>query len=90
MLGPAIAQRFQELTRRRYDSVQLTAQLAAAEARAQEFARDIETNLLIAFHGHAKGQTARVHTVEVTASDLALRVAALEDRMLNVETRRHP
>jgi hypothetical protein len=29
VLGPAIAQRFQELTRRRYDSVQLTAQLAA-------------------------------------------------------------
>jgi hypothetical protein len=29
VLGPAIARRFQELTRRRYDSVQLTAQLAA-------------------------------------------------------------
>ena len=29
VLGPAIARRFQELTRRRYDTVQLTAQLAA-------------------------------------------------------------
>jgi hypothetical protein len=29
VLGPAIAQRFQELTQRRYDTVQLTAQLAA-------------------------------------------------------------
>src|SRR5688572_18944157 len=40
-------------------------EIAAAEARAQEFARDIETNLLRAFHGHAKGQTARLHSAEV-------------------------
>jgi hypothetical protein len=68
----------------------LRAEINAAEARAQEFARDIETNLLRAFHGHAKGQTARLHTAEITAADLAIRIAALEDRMLNVETRRPP
>ncbi len=62
--------------------------IAACEARSQEFARDIETNLLAAFHGHAKGQTARLHTTEVVTHDLGVRVAALEDRMLNLETRR--
>ena len=35
--------------------VRAQAALAAAEERAQEFARGIETNLLTAFHGHARG-----------------------------------
>ena len=65
-------------------------EIQAAEGRAQEFARSLETNLLTAFHGHAKGQTARLHTAEVTAQDLATRISALEERMLNIETRRHP
>ncbi len=66
----------------------LRAEIAAAEERAQEFARNIETALLTAFHGHAKGQTARFHTTEVANADLAIRMAALEDRVLNLETRR--
>jgi len=64
--------------------------ISAAEARAQEFARNIETNLLTAFHSYAKGQTARFHTVETASADLAIRVAALEDRVLHLETRRPP
>jgi len=68
----------------------VTAALAASEERSQEFARQIETNLLTAFHGHARGQTARLHTAEVTATGLATRVSALEDRVLNLETRRPP
>jgi hypothetical protein len=36
VLGPAIAQRFQELTRRRYDAVQLTAQLPRRELWSRE------------------------------------------------------
>ena len=67
-----------------------TAAITAAEERAQEFARNIETNLLTAFHGHSKGQNARLHTAEVTAADLAIRISALEDRVLNIETRRPP
>ena len=66
------------------------AEIQAAEERAQEFARSLETNLLTAFHGHAKGQTARLHTAEVTAQDLATRISALEERVLNIETRRPP
>jgi len=65
-------------------------EIQAAEGRAQEFARSLETNLLTAFHGHAKGQTARLHTAEVTAQDLATRISALEERVLNIETRRPP
>src|SRR6266568_5185519 len=42
------------------------AAIAEAEARSQEFARDIETKLLIAFHGHAKAQTTRWHTADIT------------------------
>jgi hypothetical protein len=66
----------------------LHAEIAASEERSQEFARTIETNMLTSFHGYARGQTARLHTVEIGASDLAIRVAALEDRMLNLEARR--
>ena len=69
---------------------EITAAIAAAEERAQEFARTIETNLLTAFHGHARGQVARLHTAEVTAQDLATRISALEERVLNIETRRPP
>ena len=68
----------------------IRAEIQAAEDRGQEFARGIETNLLMAFHGHAKGQTARLHTAELTAHDMGIRIAALEERVLNIETRRPP
>lgn len=74
----------------RTGTAELRAEIQAAEDRAQEFARGIETNLLTAFHGHAKGQTARLHTAEVTTHDIGIRMAALEERMLNLETRRPP
>jgi len=62
--------------------------VTAAEDRLTGKMRGIETNLLTAFHSYAKGQTARFHTVESTNADLLVRMAALEDRMLNLETRR--
>jgi hypothetical protein len=68
----------------------IAAAIQAAEDRGQEFARGIETNLLTAFHGHAKGQTARLHTAEVTTHDMGIRIAALEERVLNIETRQRP
>lgn len=64
------------------------AEIEAAEVRQQELVRTIETNLLTAFHGHARGQTARIHTAESTAHDFAVRLAAIEERLLNLETRR--
>jgi len=68
----------------------ITAVIQAAEERSQEFARGIETNLLTAFHSYAKGQTARLHTAELTTYDMGIRIAALEERVLNIETRQRP
>jgi hypothetical protein len=68
----------------------IRAEIQAAEDRGQEFARGIETNLLMAFHGYAKGQTARLNTAELTAHEMGIRIAALEERVLNIETRRPP
>jgi hypothetical protein len=55
--------------------------------RFTELARDIETNLLTAFHGYGRGQSSRMHTVESGQTDLSQRMAALEDRVLALETR---
>ena len=58
--------------------------------RMTEFMREIETRLLTAFHGYGRGQTARMHSLEIGQSDIGLRMAALEDRVLNLETGRGP
>ena len=52
--------------------------------------RDIETNLLTEFHRYAKGQQARMHTLESTDHDLILRLATIEERLLALESRRPP
>jgi hypothetical protein len=49
--------------------------------------RQIETNLLTEFHRYAKGQSARLHNVEVSEHDMKLRLSVLEDRVLALETR---
>jgi hypothetical protein len=51
--------------------------------------RQIETNLT-EFHRYAKGQTARLHNVEVSEHDMKLRLSVLEDRVLALETRIPP
>jgi hypothetical protein len=56
--------------------------------RLTELIRDVETQLLTAFHGYGKGQAARMHLLEVSDSATATRLAALEERVLNLETRR--
>jgi len=52
--------------------------------------RQIETNLLTEFHRYAKGQSARLHNVEVSEHDMKLRLSVLEDRVLALETRLPP
>lgn len=52
--------------------------------------RQIETNMLTAFHSYARAQQTRQHTTEVVQEELRTRMAALEDRMLNLETHRPP
>ena len=53
-----------------------------------ELMRDVETRLLTAFHGYGKGQAARMHALETSDSAFATRLAALEERVLNLETHR--
>lgn len=65
----------------------LDAKLAAQTGRFEEFARDIETKLLTAFHGYGKGQALRMHTVESNYDSLKGHLEALEERVLNLETR---
>lgn len=52
--------------------------------------RDIETNLLTAFHGYAPSNGVRLSAMDVTDRELRLRMDELEHRMLNLETRRPP
>lgn len=52
--------------------------------------RQIETNLLTEFHRYAKGQSARLHNVEIGEQDMKLRLSVLEDRVLALETRIPP
>jgi hypothetical protein len=53
-----------------------------------ELVRDVETNLLTAFHGYAKGQAGRMTALEVGDAMVKQRLEALEQRVLNLETRR--
>ncbi len=53
-----------------------------------ELIRGVETNLLTSFHGYGKGQALRMHALEVGESAVIGRLAVLEERVLNLETRR--
>jgi len=66
----------------------LNAKIEALCDRLIELSRDVETRLLTAFHGYGKGQAVRMHLLEVSDSATAQRLAALEERVLNLETHR--
>jgi len=68
--------------------VKFDAKLDALADRLTELIRNVETSLLTAFHGYAKGQAVRLQAVEVADSAVNQRLAALEERVLNLETRR--
>jgi hypothetical protein len=53
-----------------------------------ELTRDVETSMLTAFHGYAKGQAVRLQAVEIADAAVNQRLDALELRVLNLETRR--
>ena len=57
--------------------------------RITELIRDTETKLLTAFHGYAKGTSARLQRVEISESANAARIEALESRVLELETRQN-
>lgn len=69
---------------------EVQAALTAQKDELTETMRQIETNLLTEFHRYAKGQQARMHTLEGGHSDIILRLATIEDRLLALESRRPP
>jgi hypothetical protein len=68
--------------------------LAAAEVcivdHLTEVMRDMQTEILIGLQAFARGNFARMHALESGQTDTNIRLAALEERMLNLETRRPP
>jgi uncharacterized protein YdaT len=71
--------------------------IAASEARAAEHARDLQTEILKGIEAFARGNFSRFHTLETRAHttdsnviDNNTRLAALEERVLYLETRRPP
>jgi hypothetical protein len=68
----------------------ITAAITAAEERADERARDLQTEILRGLESFARGNFARFHTVESNQTDINTRMAALEERVLYLETRRPP
>ncbi|MDP9113971.1 MAG: hypothetical protein M3O20_09835 [Acidobacteriota bacterium] len=68
----------------------LRGEIRAQKDELLDSMRQIETNLLTEFHRYAKGQNARVHNVEISDSDMKLRLSVLEDRVLALETRIPP
>ncbi|MEO8597353.1 MAG: hypothetical protein ABI759_28805 [Candidatus Solibacter sp.] len=65
-------------------------ELAQAEERAAERSRDMRTELLTGLAAFARGNFARFHSVESVQTDTQTRIAALEERVMNLETRRPP
>lgn len=55
-----------------------------------ETMRDIETNMHTEFHRYARGQHSRMHTLESTDNDMKIRMGALEERVLELESRIRP
>jgi hypothetical protein len=68
----------------------ITAAITAAEERAGERARDLQTEILRGLESFARGNFTRFHTVESHQNDLNIRMAVLEERVLYLETRRPP
>ena len=68
----------------------LRGEIRAQKDELLDSMHQIETNLLTEFHRYAKGQNARVHNVEISDSDMKLRLSVLEDRVLALETRIPP
>ena len=83
----------------------LTTAIAAAEERTveaiaaakrqtvdelTEVMRDMQTEILTGLQAFARGNFTRFHTVESHQNDINIRLAAIEERVMYLETRRPP
>ena len=55
-----------------------------------EVMRDMQTEILKGLQGFAKGNFARFNSLESHQTDINIRLAALEERVMYLETRRPP
>jgi hypothetical protein len=72
----------------------LTTAIAAAQRQTVEeltvVIRDVQTEIFKGLASVAKGTFARFNSLESNQSDIGIRMAALEERVLYLETRRPP
>lgn len=68
----------------------LKAALTELKDELMEAMRQIETNLLTEFHRYGKGQQIRLHSLESREALVTERLAIIEERLLNLESRRPP
>jgi len=73
---------------------QLTSDIAAARQQTvdqlTETMRDMQSEILRGLETFARGNFVRLHTLESNQSDMTLRLAVIEERLLNLEMRRPP
>ena len=62
--------------------------LSELRTSLSEQMRDIETAILKAFHGYAQGVAAQIQKLNGSEAATEIRLAALESRVLELETRR--
>lgn len=77
------------VTRRELD-LALNDQKQELKVELTSVMRDIETNLLTAFHSYARGNAVRLGAMDVTDRELRIRMDELENRVIALETRRPP
>jgi hypothetical protein len=58
--------------------------------RLTEVMRDMQTEILTGLQAFAKGNFARFNSLESHQSDINIRLAAIEERVMYLETRRPP
>jgi hypothetical protein len=65
-------------------------QIGASEERTLEAARAMQSEILRGLEAFARGNFARMHRIETSDADSNIRITALEERVLYLETRRPP
>jgi hypothetical protein len=68
----------------------MAATVAAAEQRAVEGMRDMQTEILRGIEAFARGNFARMVRLETADTSTTQRLAAIEERLLMLETRHRP
>jgi DNA helicase HerA-like ATPase len=66
----------------------IAAKINASEERTLEAARAMQSEILRGLEAFARGNFARMHRLDTSDADSNIRITALEERVLYLETRR--